>query len=76
MLNAQPGRRFGFRPESAQLAGDGVVAVVKHATYLGSKVELQVETPTGEILKLWTREMMPQGEILHFQVATGRLIVL
>ena len=56
MLRRSADRKIGFRPESAQLAGDGVAAVVQHATYLGSKVELTVETASGETLKLWTRK--------------------
>src|SRR6201996_8735591 len=47
-------RRIAFRPEAAQLGGDGIAAMVKHATYLGSKTELQVAVATGETLKLWT----------------------
>src|ERR1700761_3829575 len=47
-------RRIAFRPEAAQLGGEGIAATVKHATYLGSKTELQVAVATGETLKLWT----------------------
>jgi len=75
-LRAPAGRRFGFRPEAAQLSSDGVAAVVRHAIYLGSKTELLVETATGETLKLWTREMLTPGQGLHFQVAPGSLISL
>ncbi len=75
MLGAPSDRKIGFRPESAHLTGDGVAAVVKHATYLGSKAELAVETATGETLKLWARKMVPPGEKLHFQVAPESLIL-
>ncbi len=49
---------------------------MKHATYLGSKTELQVETPTGEMLKLWLRENVPTGATLHFRVPVEKLIPL
>ena len=75
-LNAPSGRKIGFRPEVAQIAPDGIAAVVKRVTYLGSKVELLVETTSGETLKFWTRTMVPPGEILHFQVAPENLILL
>jgi len=75
-LQAPVNRKIGFRPESAQLAAEGVAAIVRHATYLGSKAELTVETATGERLKLWTRKMVPRGESLHFQVAPESLILL
>jgi len=57
LLDGPPSRKLGFRPESILLANDGIAAVVKHATYLGSKTELQVETLTGETLKLWTKSV-------------------
>jgi ABC-type Fe3+/spermidine/putrescine transport system ATPase subunit len=76
MLGGPPNRKLGFRPESARLVADGIAAVVKRATYLGSKTELLVETATGEILKLWTISMVPPGETLHFQVAPESLIPL
>jgi ABC-type Fe3+/spermidine/putrescine transport system ATPase subunit len=76
MLNGPPNRKLGFRPESARLAGDGIAAVVKRATYLGSKTELLVETATGESLKLWTGSFVPPGGTLHFQVAPESLILL
>jgi iron(III) transport system ATP-binding protein len=76
MLGGPPNRKLGFRPESAQLTADGIAAVVKHATYLGSKTELQVETASGEKLKLWTSEQVPLDKTLHFQVAPERLILL
>ena len=74
VLGGPPHRKVGFRPESAVLAGDGVAAVVKSATYLGSKAELLVETTAvatapGETLKLWTGSLVPPGEALHFRVA-------
>jgi iron(III) transport system ATP-binding protein len=76
MLHGPPKRKLGFRPESARLTGDGIAAVVKHSTYLGSKTELLVEIATGEPLKLWTSSIVPVGEILHFQVPTEKLILL
>jgi len=76
MLNGPTNRKLGFRPESAHLASDGIAAVVKRVTYLGSKTELLVETATGEMLKLWTRETVPPGETLRFQVAPESLILL
>jgi ABC-type Fe3+/spermidine/putrescine transport system ATPase subunit len=81
MLNGPPNRKLGFRPESAHLAGDGIAAVVKRATYLGSKAELLVETAAvatapGETLKLWTGSLVPPGETLRFQVAPKSLILL
>ena len=76
MLGGAPHRKLGFRPESAHLSDEGIAAVVKQATYLGSKTELLVETATGESLKLWTSSLVPPGEILHFQVAAESLILL
>jgi len=76
MLGGPPNRKLGFRPESAHLASDGVTAVVKHGTYLGSKTELLVETATGESLKLWTGSPVPPGETLRFRVAPESLILL
>lgn len=76
MLKAPAGRKFGFRPQAAQLGNEGVEAIVKRAVYLGSKAELLVETATGETLKLWSREIVPAGQTLHFQVASGSLIPL
>lgn len=76
LLNAPADRKIGFRPETARLTGDGIEAIVKQATYLGSKVELLAETTTGEMLKLWTREMVPIGQRIHFQVAQASLIPL
>jgi len=75
-LNGPPNRKLGFRPESARLAANGIPAVVKHATYLGSKTELRVETATGEALKLWTGSIVQPGETLRFQVAPDKLILL
>jgi ABC-type Fe3+/spermidine/putrescine transport system ATPase subunit len=75
-LGGPPDRKVGFRPESAQLATGGIAAVVKHATYLGSKTELQVDTSTGETLKLWLRENIPTGETLHFRMPVEKLIPL
>jgi ABC-type Fe3+/spermidine/putrescine transport system ATPase subunit len=75
-LNAPAGRKFGFRPESVLLGAEGVAAVVRHSTYLGSKVELAVETSSGEALKLWTRKTVPTGETIHFRVAPESLILL
>ncbi len=68
--------QVGFRPESAQLTGEGIAAVVKQATYLGSKTQLLVETETGETLKIWTRENARPGESLHFHVKPEGLILL
>ena len=75
-LGGPPKRKLGFRPESARLAGDGVAAIVKRATYLGSKTELLVETATGDVLKLWTDVVVAPGKTLHFQVAPEKLILL
>jgi iron(III) transport system ATP-binding protein len=76
MLGGSPNRKLGFRPESARLASDGIAAVVKHATYLGSKTELQVETEKGDALKLWTNSAVTPGETLRFQIAPEKLILL
>ncbi len=76
MLNGPSDRKLGFRPESAYLTGDGIPAVVKHATYLGSKTELQVETASGEKLKLWTNTPVSAGETIHFRVLPEKLISL
>jgi len=76
MLGGPRDRKAGFRPESVTLSGTGIAAVVKHATYLGSKTELLVETQTGETLKLWTNTPVSAGEALHFQVEPERLILL
>ncbi len=75
-LGGPPHRKTGFRPESARLAGEGIAAVVKQATYLGSKTELLVETATGDAVKLWTGSAVAPGEALHFQVAPEKLILL
>jgi ABC-type Fe3+/spermidine/putrescine transport system ATPase subunit len=69
-------RRIAFRPESAQLGGDGIAATVKQATYLGSKTELLVETATGETLKLWTPAPVATGETVRFSVPEKKLIPL
>jgi ABC-type Fe3+/spermidine/putrescine transport system ATPase subunit len=76
LLNGPPNRKLGFRPESAHLIGDGIPAVVKHATYLGSKTELLVETESRETLKLWTNSLVPSGETVRFRVAPEKLIPL
>jgi ABC-type Fe3+/spermidine/putrescine transport system ATPase subunit len=76
MLNGPSNRKLGFRPESVHLTGDGIAAVVKRATYLGSRTELLVETAAGETVKLWTQEMVPPGETIRFHVASESLIVL
>ncbi len=76
MLNAPAGRKVGFRPQSAQLVSEGVAAVVKRSTYLGSKTELLVETATGEPLKLWINEAITPGQTIHFQVASKNLLLL
>jgi iron(III) transport system ATP-binding protein len=75
LLGGPPDRRIGFRPESAHLTGDGLAAVVKSATYLGSKTELLVETAAGETLKLWTAAPLPPGETIRFRVNPDKLIV-
>jgi iron(III) transport system ATP-binding protein len=75
LLKGPPNRKLGFRPESARLGSDGIPAVVKHATYLGSKTELLVETATGEQLKLWTNLPVLPGEAIHFLVAPEKLIL-
>ncbi len=76
MLGGPANRKLGFRPESAALAGDGIAAVVKHATYLGSKTELLVETALGEKLKLWTGAPAATGETVHFRVAPEHVMPL
>ena len=75
-LNGPPARRLGFRPEAAELGSEGIAAVVKHATYLGSKTELTVETSGGPTLKLWTISSVPIGETVRFRVAPEKLIPL
>ena len=75
-LQGPAGRKLGFRPESAQLASDGIVAIVKSATYLGSKTELLAETATGESLRLWTHSAVAPGETIRFTVAPEKLISL
>jgi len=69
-------KRIGFRPESARLGGDGIVATVRHATYLGSKTELVVAVATGEELKLWTTAPVAAGEAVRFSVPPEKLIAL
>ncbi len=76
MLNGAPNRKLAFRLESARLAGEGIAAVVKRATYLGSKTELVVETATGETLKLWTNATVAPGETVRFSVPPEKLIPL
>jgi iron(III) transport system ATP-binding protein len=75
MLGA-PNRKLGFRPESAELAAEGISAMVKSATYLGSKTELVAETANGEALKLWTHAAIASGEMIHFRVAPEKVIPL
>jgi iron(III) transport system ATP-binding protein len=75
-LGGAPDRKTGFRPEAARLADSGLAATVRHATYLGNKVELVVETAGGEVVKLWTPRTFSPGETLHFQVAPEALILL
>ena len=69
-------RRVAFRPESAQLGGDGIAATVKQSTYLGSKAELLVVVATGEMLKLWTSAAVAAGETVRFSVPSEKLILL
>jgi ABC-type Fe3+/spermidine/putrescine transport system ATPase subunit len=76
LLHGAPNRKLAFRPESARLAGEGVAAIVKRATYLGSKTELVVETATGETLKLWTNAPVAIGETVRFSVPPEKLILL
>jgi iron(III) transport system ATP-binding protein len=76
LLGGPPDRKIGFRPEAAELTGDGICVVVSQATYLGGKTELRVETATGDTLKLWTRRIVPPGETLHIQVKAESLILL
>ncbi len=66
--------RIGFRPEAVQLSESGVPATVTHSIYLGSKTELLVQTETGDTLKLWTRQPVPVGQAIHFQVGAESLI--
>jgi len=75
-LQGPAGQKLGFRPESAQLASEGIAAVVKTATYLGSKTELLAETATGESLRLWTPSAVAPGETIRFTVAPEKLISL
>ncbi len=76
LLGGPPGRKRGFRPESVRLTTEGITAVVKSSTYLGSKTELLVETPSGETLKLWTGSPLSPGETIRFQVDPESLIPL
>ena len=76
MLNGASNRKLGFRPESVQISSEGISAVVKHATYLGSKTELLVETSSGESIKLWTRSPIAAGETISFLVPQEKLILL
>jgi ABC-type Fe3+/spermidine/putrescine transport system ATPase subunit len=76
LLQGAPNRKLAFRPESAQLTSEGIPAVVKHTTYLGSKTELVVETAAGEVLKIWTNLPVPPGESVRFSVAQEKLILL
>jgi len=75
-LQGMPGKKIGFRPESAQLGSEGVAATVKHSSYLGSKTELLVEVATGETIKLWTTTSVAPGETVRFTVAREKLIAL
>ena len=75
-LQGPVGRKLGFRPESAQLASNGIAAKVKSATYLGSKTELLAETATGESLRLWTPSAIAPGETIRFTVSLEKLIPL
>ncbi|MCE0483710.1 MAG: ABC transporter ATP-binding protein [Methylacidiphilales bacterium] len=75
-LNVPPGKKVAFRPEAAELAGDGIDIVVQRTVYLGSKVELLVKTSSNQELKLWSREMPAPGEPVRFHVPRARLIFL
>ena len=75
-LQAPANRKAAFRPESAVVTETGVGAIVKQATYLGSKAELTVEIEGGERVKLWTRKLVPTGQALHFMVQPESLILL
>jgi putative spermidine/putrescine transport system ATP-binding protein len=76
MLQGPADRKVAFRPESARLGSEGVTAIVKHATYLGSKTELVVEATNGELLKLWTNMAVAPGETVKFSVPAEKLILL
>jgi iron(III) transport system ATP-binding protein len=76
MLGAPSDRKTGFRPEAAELAPDGMAATVRHATYLGNKVEVLAETASGEVFTLWTQRIFSPGETLNFRVAPAALILL
>jgi ABC-type Fe3+/spermidine/putrescine transport system ATPase subunit len=75
-VGALPNRKVGFRPESAQVASEGIAAVVKSSTFLGSKTELLVEADSGELVKLWTTRTLHTGETLRFQVKPEKVISL
>ena len=70
-LRGPPDRTMGFRPESAQLSGGGVAAVVQNTAYLGSKTELMVKTESGETFKLWTGAAIPVGGNDSLRRASG-----
>ncbi len=74
-LNTPTDRKVAFRPESARIGSEGVIATVKHATYLGSKTELLVEA-SGETVKLWTSMPVQPGETVKFSVPTEKVIEL
>jgi ABC-type Fe3+/spermidine/putrescine transport system ATPase subunit len=75
-LSGPPNRKLAFRPESARLGSEGIAATVKLATYVGSKMELLVETASGESLKLWTTTPAAPGETVRFTVPPEKLITL
>jgi ABC-type Fe3+/spermidine/putrescine transport system ATPase subunit len=75
-LAGEPGHKIGFRPEAAEITGDGIPATVKSATYLGEKTELLLQTATGELVKLWARGDASPGDAIRFHVPRESVIIL
>jgi ABC-type Fe3+/spermidine/putrescine transport system ATPase subunit len=65
---------IAFRPEAAHLGAEGIEAVVQRCQYLGSKTELEVVTPDGQRIKIWTRSPVAPGETIRFRVLSGDLL--
>jgi ABC-type Fe3+/spermidine/putrescine transport system ATPase subunit len=74
-FHAPPDRPSCFRPEAASLCADGIPVTVTRTIYLGNRTELQVETGTGEKLKLLSQENFAVGATIKFHLRQEDLII-
>src|SRR5438067_194876 len=70
-LKIPTGKQFGFRPERVEISTskEGMPAVVESATYLGSKLVLQLLTEGDETVKAWADSSANVGGRVRFTVA-------